>query len=293
MTEEIKIDTIPPGFLVISKIEMRGGIHYERDDVDEYFEDDIRKIKEWNTKSIIDDVDERAEAIKTISTMRRTIGAICANTKVGMLCPAEKKTQLYEAVTEIKELAKEFNSTASTVEISPWFGIAKVKEDNQTVIEAIAGQVAEVCTRVDEALTISDLAALRKAPRRFLKGIKPEKVLELTEAKRDAFLARARAELIRSAISDAKGIHEVLPEIASKEIRETVKQSRKIARALCNRVERKQEDLQEVLNEVDISGIRRTRTAFVKAAAKASDFSLGSTESNQMVVFAPSRKIEI
>ena len=124
--------------------------------------------------------------------------------------------------------------------------------------------------KVEEAIQQSDEEVLRLCPKRYLQGMTPAGVLALPKAEREAVVARARAELIRAAIAEGKGLDELLPEHASDQVRLAVKASRKIARDLCRRVEKRQESIQTVLSEVDLSGIQKTRAAFVQAAMRAS-----------------------
>ncbi len=260
---------MPPGTLVTETVSIRGGVHYDREYEQSYF-DDKAQIREWKTVSRVENVKERAVAQNLRTKIYTMIRQHCVKTPVGLICPDEKKDALNQALLDVDVERDKFNDLATTCRVVTHHACFPVKADNYRTLAAIMDQIADVATRVNQAVTTDDLETLRQAPRRWLKGMKPDAILLLEDKQKNAIVARVRAELIRSAIRDIKGVEALLPEDATDKALAIVNQSRKIARRLCNRVEKRNEALTEVLEAVDLAGIKKNRAAFVLAATKAS-----------------------
>ncbi len=294
---DFAVQTIKPGILIAGKASIKGGIHYKRDYEEPIFEEDSL-IREWHTQQLVDDEKEHASAKKLQNKIASMINRICAHTPIGPICRNERKDELVGVLAEIRAQRDTFNNKAKTCQITTHHALFEVQSDNQTAVAAIADQVAEMADKVNSALTVQDLKALRQTPKRWLKGMSPDAIMELDEEKRNAILARARAELIRKAIADVRGVHQLLPQSASKEMVSVVVKARDIARKLCKRVEKKNEALDSVINEVDLGGIRRTRNMFIAAAVKASKKAAieeTKKESSEVgpAIQVPKRKISI
>jgi DNA-binding protein H-NS len=265
---QFEIQKIKPGILVTEWLHRQGGIHYKREVLENYLEDK-KRIREWKTFSIIDNEDEYKERTNVISVAYAKLRRLCVTTSVGLICPRSREKELKEIITEIRTDIDAFNNKASTCEIAARWGFFEIDENNQAAIAAIADHIAEIADSVDKALTQSDLEALRRAPVRFLKSMTPEAIVELPDTEKNAILARVRAELIRVAIADARHFDSIVTDEVASEVKTVVKQARKIARDLCKKVEKKNQAIDTVLSEVDISGIRKLRASFVMAAYKA------------------------
>ncbi len=264
----LNVEEIKPGWLVTEEIRLHGGIHYEREQEGSYFDDDAQ-IREWKTTSRIENVSEREEAHKLRSRFYSLVRTACVKTPVGLICEEDHKIALKTAIRTIKSERDTFNDKARTCRLYTNHALFEVKADNHDTIAAIMEQIALVAENVNSAITQDDEKTLKQSPRKWLKGMNPAAILLLTSSKRDAIVARARAELIRKAIKDIRGVETLLPKEASVKTKEIIKESRQIARSLCNKVERHNEALDDVLDEVDLSGIRKNRAAFVIAATKA------------------------
>ncbi len=283
---EFEIQKIKPGILVTEWLHRQGGVHYKREELQNYLEAE-KRVREWKTFSIIDNEAEYKERTRVISAAYAKLRRICVTTSVGLICPRSKEKELRELVTEIRGEIAAFNNVAKTCEISGRWGFFEIDENNQAAIAAIADHVAEIADAVDKAITQTDLEALRKAPVKFLRNMSPEAIIDLPAAEQNAILARVRAELIRTAIADAKHFDSIITDDVASEVKVMVKKARKIARDLCKRVEKKNEALENVLSEVDISGIRKLRASFVMAAFKADQKAAAADKPPQVVATIP------
>jgi hypothetical protein len=268
MPEELNVDEMASGTLVTELVSLKGGIHYDRKYEDSYF-DDNAEIRQWKTVSRIDNPQERLDAQRLRGKIYQLVRSCCVKTPVGLICDDSRKSELIKALQEVKKERDQFNKQAKTCRVTTHHACFEVKSDNHETISAIMEQIAEVASNVNCAITQDDEKTLQQTPRKWLKGMKPSAILLLPEAERNAIIARARAELIRKAIREIKGVERLLPEDAGKRTKALVNESRLIARKICNKVERHNASLDEVLEEVDLTGIRRNRAAFVLAAAKA------------------------
>jgi hypothetical protein len=275
---DFEINEMKPGILVVQNIRISGGIHYEREEEESYFEEQSH-IKKWRTTSHIYNVAERNRAQQTKTEMYTLIKNQCIKTPVGFICREDNKDKLNEAFLKAKQKEKDFNSSAETCKIISHCACFEIKEDNYQTISAISDQIAEVAEKVSKSITQDDLTTLKSSARRWLKGMKPDSILLLPDEEKEAVVARVRAELIRKAIVDIKGVENLLPVAAGKRAQELVQKSRSIAKDLCNRVERKHHSLDQVLEEVNLAGIKRNRTSFMMAAIQAQEKSLSQEES--------------
>jgi hypothetical protein len=274
---ELQISNIKPGILVTEHISLTGGIHYCREFIDSRREDQTL-VREWHTIAHTDNVDERKEAQKIASRVYASLRRVCAQTPVGLICPASSGQELAETLTEMRGLIDVFNSTAKTCRILAYHACFEVASTNHTALQAVLDRVAEIATNVDGAITMEDSKAIERVPKRFLRGVTPTAYAALSQEQKDALLARVRAELIRSAIAEARGLDTLLPDEAGTELRQVIQEARRAARKICNRVERRGDSLDEVISEVDLTGIRKTRAAFVAAAVRAKHASQPSSD---------------
>lgn len=267
MTES-NIEMIKPGILVVGVINLIGGIHYNREYEDSYFEDKAQ-VREWKTISRVDDAEERRRAQKTCSRLYQLVRRRCVKTPIGLICRKDKEEELQQVLQQVKEERDQFNNLAQTCRITTYHDCFEVGANNHETITAIMEQIARVAESVDSAITADDRTMLQSSARKWLKGMNPNAVLLLSETERNAIVARVRAELIRKAIKEIKDVETLLPEEASKATKAMVKKSRRIAKILCRKVERRNEALDTTLDEVDLTGLRKTRAAFIAAAIKA------------------------
>lgn len=282
MPEELEVREMTPGTLVTELVSLKGGIHYDREYEQSYF-DDQAQIREWKTISRIEDPKERADAQRLRSKIYQMVRRCCVKTPVGLICDEQRKTELTQILSDVKRDRDEFNNKAKTCRVVTNHACFDVRSDNHETISAIMEQIAEVAETVNSAIMQDDEKTLRQSARKWLKGMSPDAILLLPEEEKNAIVARVRAELIRKAIKDIKGVERLLPEAAGEKTKALVKESRLIARRLCNKVERHNGSLDEVLDEVDLTGIRKSRAAFVMAAAKADKRALSQSEQIPLV----------
>ncbi len=282
---ELEILEMKPGILVTEIVKITGGVHYEREYQESYL-DDKAEVREWKTISRIDNVKEREKAMRVRSRIYKLVQNECIKTPIGLVCNKEKEPALLEALQLARAERDKFNESALSCKVIAHHACFEVREDNYQTIAAIADQIAEVAKEVSLAITSDDETTLGSSARRWLKGMRPEAILLLPSQEKDAIIARVRAELIRKAIREINGVEKLLPKVAGDEAKTIIKKSRSIANELCAKVERKNQSLDDVLDEVDLGGIKRSRAAFAIASMKADDMM-------RPIQVAPSRTLEL
>ena len=113
MPEEINVEQMTPGLLVTELVSLKGGIHYDREYGESYF-DDKAKVREWRTISRIDDPEERADAQRLRSKIYQMVRACCVKTPVGLICDEGNKAELTKALRDVKRERDAFNDRAQT-----------------------------------------------------------------------------------------------------------------------------------------------------------------------------------
>jgi hypothetical protein len=262
------IESVKPGFIVTEHIRRQGGISYERIFLGEDTQDKSYS-REWQTKSIIPNKEEYDERVRVISRAYSALRKVCANTPIGLICTKENLNILLQTLDKINGEISLFNQESETCSIFAQFGMFQVEENNKAAVAGIASQIAEMAEQVEKAITDDNLAVLKRARKSILKPHTPETVLKLPAAEKETILGRVRADLIKSAIQAGKNLETVVPESVADEIKEVIRISRRTAKELSKRLSGQELAVQNILNEVDLSGIRRTRFSFVLAAEKA------------------------
>lgn len=262
-----------PCIVVGEDVSLTGGVTYTRVTHENTLLGKSRH-KTYETKMKIEDEEEYTEGKRIRSNAYASIRRVCANTRVALMCPISKRSDLDAVVSEIKAQTKEFNKKAKTCTLRTNYVVMSVEEGDNDMISSVTNQIADIAKGVEDAISGEDAAILKAAPRRVLEGHTVKQVLGLPQKERDAIVATAKAERIRSVIAEAKGFEDILPQAAADEVRKMVKQSRQVARAIKKRVTKRGESLQYAMTQVNSAGISKTRLAFVAAASKAEEGSL-------------------
>jgi uncharacterized protein YoxC len=259
------IEKMKPGILIGEECKLYGGIRYTRKELD-LITEALSLTRTYETEVIIENVEERKEGDKVRSWARQHLRKICAQTLVGLVCPQENDHKLETTIKEIQEAVDSFNHNSRTCNIRARYVQFRIEEDNKEMISVLTEQVASIISRVLETLDKDDQRLLFSTNKKYLHGFSVRDILNLEDkSQKDAIIARAKAEKIREALKEIKHFDKLMPKNASDSIQEFVTSSRKIARDLCNRVEKQHKDIEKVLSEVNTSGIKKVRAYFVSA----------------------------
>src|SRR5574341_2098984 len=115
----MKATTIKPGFLVSLHTATRGGVRYQRVDLEEEKVEVpadetwvssgdgelviVQEKKRWETTRVVEDAAEHEMAGKVRSKARGFICSVCVNTPFGLLCPADREQELDAAIDKAQD----------------------------------------------------------------------------------------------------------------------------------------------------------------------------------------------
>ena len=109
------ISTLRPGLLVRARTTVKGNVKYKTLELEQ---DHITLTGEgrarWETERTTKDPAEQARASKVRSAARSKIQSACVKAgDFGLMCPTEREDKLREAVRVARQLAEDFNATAT------------------------------------------------------------------------------------------------------------------------------------------------------------------------------------
>lgn len=152
----IQATTVRPGFLVSLKTNVSGNVNYSTNTL-ESAADRAR----WETTKTIADPVEHDNAIKARSKVRTIVGAICASSSFGYLCPEEKGEELLKAIAEARKVADDFNRTSRFSTVSCSVLIGKIAASDAEAVRAINEEVAELLAGIKDGLGNFDVKKIR------------------------------------------------------------------------------------------------------------------------------------
>ena len=230
----MQIQTIRPGLLVSLSTEIKGGVSYEREEIQaEHVTEDGAKEAEWKTRKRVADADEHERATKARGKARSLIVAQCAQSRHGLLCPVANEGKLAGAIEEARAIADAFNASAIRTRI----------------------EVYVVCGRVAD----SDVEA-QKAINAEVRGL-------LDSMK--AAIAAADVKSIRDAADRARELGGILSADVTGKVKDAIDQARRAAREIVKRVQKEGESAAIVVEKLKVDAIEAARFAFLDMDATA------------------------
>ena len=252
---------IRPGLMVALKTSCRGGVSYQRVDLDaeragvvahpelegrtycttcqkdwptgqaeEHAEGCVvgsRTVYRWETTKVVDDPKELEAAEFARSKAVRAIDKHCARTAFGLLCPEANEQELRAGIREARAIVAAFNDGANHTHVAVHVLFGRVAADDVEATRAIAAEVRGLLEDMEGGIKAMNPKAIRNAA---------DKAREV-----GAMLGEEQADKVGAAIS----------------------QARKAARAIVARVEKGGEDAAEVLQELQRGAIQKARIAFL------------------------------
>lgn len=230
MNENDTTMTLKPGILVSLKSSVRGGVQYQRNELQTEVTEILTKrdVKRWETTRTIEDTEEHEAATRTRTAACGMIRKQCVRTSFGLLCLADREEELDKAIAEARALAGKFNGKARFSRISVYALKGRIAETDQEAAKAIAAEVQELLEQMGEGIASCDVAAVRDAANRA-KGI-------------NSMLEGKQAEAVSAAVAAA----------------------RTAARQIVKRVEKGGESAEAVLLELQTKPIETARFAMLE-----------------------------
>lgn len=219
--------TLRPGLLVSCRTRVRGGIHYDRRDLErDHIENGERRAR-WETLRRISAPEEHERAEQARSKASSLIYGACMQSAFGLLCAEADEDKLMAAIAAARAVCAAHNETATMTYAEVNVLIGRIAETDQEAIAAINGELVELLARMERAVAAADVKAIREAASR------------------------------------AKAIGGMLSDEANLRVTNAVKQARTAARQLVKRVEKASEDAAAVVAELKVGAIEEARFAFL------------------------------
>lgn len=230
-----------PGLLVSLKTAIRGGVVYERRDLEDpdgakELEAKGADVDRWETVRTIEDKEEHARAVKVRSRIRAHIMGACADTAFGPLCAEDDEGRLDARIEDSRGWARDFNDGAVHTRVSVFVLKGRVAETDEEATRAIADECAELLERMDRNAKdfLTDPAAAVKA--------------------------------IRDAATRAKEMEDLLEPAKAERLGLGIQAARAAAKEIQKRVVKDGEAAEKVLRDIRTAPIERARFAFLEIA---------------------------
>jgi hypothetical protein len=157
---------LKPGILVSLKTALRGGIFYDRHDLEPEHREGDAAVSKWETKRKIDDAAEYERATKARSAASSAIRSVCAHTAFGLLCPESREAELDAALVQAREIVNAFNASASHSQVSVYVLKGRIATTDQEATKAIASEVEGLLADMQAGIKSVDAKAIREAATR-------------------------------------------------------------------------------------------------------------------------------
>lgn len=217
-----------PGLLVSLKTTVKGGVNYQRVDLekDHETEDGARRAR-WETVRTIPDPEEFERATQARANARAIVAAVCVNSAFGLLCPNSKEEELWAAVERARDVVESFNRSASLSRLGVYVLVGRIAQDELEAVRAIRAEVTELLDRMQAGIRAAD------------------------------------PEAIRDAATKARQLGAMLTDEAAGKVSEAVLEARRAAREITRRVEKSGEQAAKVIGELSMKAIDGARFAFL------------------------------
>lgn len=222
---------IKPGLLVAVKSSVAGGVSYRRTDLAAAPSVDAIganvEVSTWETTRIVADAAEHDRAVKARGLAIREIGAQCARTAFGLLCPVDREADLDAALVRARQIVDAHNATATHTLIRIYMLKGRIADTDEQAARAIGAEVASLIEGMSGAIDRLDVAAIRDAATR------------------------------------AQAMGAMLDAGQASKVQDAIVAARKAARMIVARVEKGAEDAAIVLADIQRGAIEKARIAFL------------------------------
>lgn len=226
--------TLKPGYLVSLKTALRGGVTYQRVDLDpDHTTEEGARVAEWQTKRRIENAAEHEAATVARSKARSLIVAQCCASSFGLLCPLANEAELYQAVESARAIAALHNASAAHTFVDVYVLVGRIAESSAEAERAISSELREL------------LDAMR------------------------AGIAEADPDAIRAAANKARALDAMLDDGVRSRVNDAIAEARKAAREIVKRVQKSGETAAAVVAECATARIDAARFSFLDLDALA------------------------
>ena len=220
--------TLRPGLLVSLKTTIKGGVEYDRNELDAaHVLPDGALVSKWETAKRIEDPAEYEAAVKVRGACRTAITRVCASSDFGLLCPSDRELDLAAAIKEARALADAHNRAAVRTSIEVYTIVGRIAADDAEAMRAINSEIRGLLTTMEEGIKGAD------------------------------------AKAIRAAANAARNLGSMLTPDAALKVESAIEAARTAARAIVKRIEKDGESAVEVIASLKMEDLQAARFAFL------------------------------
>lgn len=224
----MKTQVLKPGLLVSLKTGVRGGVNYQRVEIEpDHATDDGARVARWETRRHIPDPVEFEAANVARGKCRAVVSSICCPSSFGLLCPASEESKLQDAIEAARDVAREHNAVANLTRVEVYVLVGRVAQDDAEAARAIGAELRDLLEAMQAGIKAADPAAIREAANK------------------------------------AKAIGAMLSEDVSGKVDAAITEARKAARELVKRVEKDGMRAADVVAFCSVKAIEAARFAFL------------------------------
>ena len=224
----MKTQVLKPGLLVSLKTSIRGGVNYQRTEIDpEHTDADGARIATWQTTREIADPLEFERATEARSRARSIVTAVCCPSSFGLLCPFNREAELAEAIAAARVITDAHNTTARQSHIEVCVLAGRIAQDDAEAVRAINSELRDLMDGMTAGIKAAD------------------------------------SEAIREAANKARALGGMLTENVAGKVTDAIAQARRAAREIVKRVEKAGESAADVVKELNNDKIASARFAFL------------------------------
>jgi len=167
MTDKAKEQIIRPGLLVQLKTKVRGGVSYQRIDLETGEEvPEGETVARWETRRAIRNADEYKAATKVRSDARHSVERACVGTSFGLLCPQSSEADLDAFEARAHELVDAHNRACKHTYVEFYVLRGRIMASDEQAARAIASEVRDLVDRMNSAIRSGDPYSIRDAASR-------------------------------------------------------------------------------------------------------------------------------
>lgn len=224
----MKTALIKNGIFVLLKTSIRGGIDYQRVDLEsDHIAENGERVARWETRRAILAPQEYEAAVKARAEIRNAITRVCAATSFGLWAETAKESELDAAIDAAIAIQSAHNGASSMTRLDVFCIKARVASDDVEAARAIASDMRDLLDDMREGIANADPAKIREAAN--------------------------KARELGAMLSD---------DVAGK-VSIAIEQARKAARDIVRRVEKAGEDAAVVITQIAVDKVEAARFAFL------------------------------
>ncbi len=217
---------IRPGLLVSLKTTIRGGVSYDKREIEpEHLIDGTATVATWETTRRVQDAAELERATVARGKARTAITRACIPSSFGLLCPVANEDKLAEGIAEAQDIADAHRRTAFCTRLDVYVITGRIADNDEQAMRAVGSEIRDLIGAMESAVRA------------------------------------ASPDAIRDAANRARALNGMLGEETQKKVSAAISEARKVARDIVSRVDKAGERAADVVEGLKLEALAGARFA--------------------------------